>query len=116
MRCGLVHRLFVVALSVALAAGLVGHSALALNTSASAAASAGADADMPMPGDGCAGSEKAMTLAACAAFCSGVVVPAAIVALCDPSRAATRTFAPERGPTGRTIPPDPYPPRSASLS
>jgi hypothetical protein len=77
-----------------------------------------AASDMPMSGkcDGCGDDQKAMTSAACSAFCASFAALPSIEAMFErPSVEAFDGFA---GPplTGHTIPPDPFPPRPAVLS
>jgi hypothetical protein len=77
-----------------------------------------AASDMPMSGkcDGCGDDQKAMTSAACSAFCASFVALPLIGTVFEPASAEPfRGFA---GPAaaGHTVPPDPYPPRSAVLN
>jgi hypothetical protein len=112
------RRLVVAGLSLALASGLVVRSVQAFDMGLKAAVAATMDTDMPMPGkcDGCAGSEKSMTPSACAAFCGTVIALPTIAVVYDVGSVATMTFAGGPNTTGRTIPPDPHPPRPAYLS
>jgi hypothetical protein len=120
MRFKIARRLVVIALSVALSAGLVLRSAqaIAMDIMAPTAAAVAAtpDSAMPMPGkcDGCAGQEKAM--AACSAFCANAfaLLPAVIGFVSVP----VETVGPgiEASATGHVFPPDPYPPRPSILS
>lgn len=118
MRRDISRRLFVIALSMALATGLVGHSVQAFDIGLKAAAAATMNADTPMSGkcDGCAGSEKAMTPSACCAFCASVIAFPAMAEAYSVGPVATMTFAASSNVTGRTILPDPHPPRPAYLS
>jgi hypothetical protein len=119
MAVEIARRLIVVALSVALSAGLVLRSAQAIGTdimAPPAAAAAVPDTVTPMPGkcDTCAGHEKAM--AACSAFCANVLaLPPAVVGIVS---IPVETVGPRVQPTasGHIIPPDPYPPRPIGLS
>jgi hypothetical protein len=115
MRRETARRLFVLVLSVALATGLIARTVQAAQMDV---ATATMTADMPMHGkcDGCAGSEKAMPPAACAAsFCSmAVVMP--VTAVFDPAPAGVLEPATEVSATGHAFPPDPYPPRPSVLS
>jgi hypothetical protein len=114
----IVRRLFVAALSAVLVAGLMGHAALALEMTVKSVAAASTDMEMPMRGGchGCAGSEKAMTPAACAVFCSSMLALPSAVAVYDVIPIATTPFVAGRQLTGRSFAPDPYPPRPTFLS
>jgi hypothetical protein len=119
MRVEIARRLLVIALSVALSAGLVLRSAqaIAMDTMAPPAAAAAATPDaMPMPGkcDGCPGQEKAM--AACSAFCANV--SALLPAVIELVPIAVETVGPrvEASASGHVFPPDPYPPKPSILS
>jgi hypothetical protein len=107
------RQLLVLVLSVALATGLVVRTVQAAQMDVVAATTS---ADMPMHGkcDGCAGSEKAMPAAACAAsFCSmAVLVP--MTAVFPSAPAGVLEPATELASTGRAFAPDPYPPRRLS--
>jgi hypothetical protein len=105
-------------MALILAMGLVAHGAgmpdMAL-TSAEAVAS-----DVPMSGtgkcNGCAGDEKGLVTAACAAFCNTVLPSASPFASVDVISAGRLGPTSEPIGAGRTTPPDPYPPRPADLS
>jgi hypothetical protein len=74
--------------------------------------------DMPMSGtcDGCGDDQKAMTSAACVAFCASFVALPSIETTFElPSVEAFEGFA-GTPLAGHTVPPDPYPPRPAVLS
>lgn len=108
------RRLFVLVLSVALATALTMR-VQAVQADMTAAAMT---ADMPMHGkcDGCAGSEKGMTPAACAfSFCSMMAV-APIAPAFNPVTAEVVRPVAESAGTGHVFAPDPYPPRSFVLS
>ena len=114
MLSGMARRLFVVALSVALAIGLSAHAARATHVGIEAAVAMAAD--MPMSGkcDDCGSDPK--TTAACAAHCAGVVaLPVTSVVL---DLVPVEVFGPRAPPsaTDHAVPPDPYPPRLAVLS
>lgn len=70
---------------------------------------------MPMPGkcNGCAGNEKGVAAAACAAFCSAVIASpvAPVVVHAFPVETLGPTVEPDAN--GFADPPDPYPPRSS---
>src|SRR5262249_14668571 len=115
MWCETVRRLFVLVLSVALATALVARAVQATQADMTAAAMT---TDMPMHGmcDGCAGSEKAVTPAACALSFCGMMAVAPITAAFDPLAAEIIRPAAEPTLTGHVFPPDPYPPRSSVVS
>jgi len=120
MRFEIARRVFVIALSVALATGMAARSvqALAMDVAAPAAtAAATTDTGMPMSGkcDGSAGDEKAMA-AACSAVCSGAVAVLPLIVAFGP--VPVETIGPSATPaaTGHAFPPDPYPPRPTVLS
>ncbi len=109
------RQLLVLVLSVALATGLVVRTVQAAQMDVAAASRT---ADMPMHGmcDGCAGNEKAMPTAACAAsFCSMAIL-APVTAVFAPVLAGVLEPVAESTVTGHAFPPDPYPPRSSVLS
>jgi hypothetical protein len=109
------RQLLVLVLSVALATGLVVRTVQAAQMDVVATTTS---ADMPMQGkcNGCAGSEKAMPVAACAAsFCSmAILMPMAAVFPSAP--AGVLEPATELTSTGHAFAPDPYPPRPSVLS
>jgi hypothetical protein len=119
------RRLFVMFLALALTAGLVAHTVPTGNLGAHSgpemagmAMALGATADMPMPckSDGCAGDEKGLMPAACAAFCSSIAALPILPILFDAVPIAT-TWPPKgTALTGLTGPPDPYPPRPIRMS
>jgi hypothetical protein len=117
MRRHIARRLLVFALSVAVAAGFVARSVYGLDLGHKVAAAAAMGADMPMPGkcDGCPGGEKGMA-PSCTAFCASMAVVSSMPVADDAADVATMTFPSSRSAAGRAIPPDPHPPRSASLS
>jgi len=129
-----IRRLLTVLAAMVLAVGLVAHNfggpdmiAKSAMTAASHMPISGdmpTSGEMPMSGDmpmsgkcnGCAGDEKGLAPAACSAFCSAVfVLPAVTV---DLYAVPAEPLKPTTGPDsiGRTVPPDPYPPRPAILS
>ncbi|WP_143035472.1 hypothetical protein [Bradyrhizobium sp. Rc2d] len=96
--------------------GLVPHGIRAAHADVSMVMAAATD--MPMKGKchGCGDDQKAMTAAACSAYCASFVALPVLGPLFElTSVQITRDFS---GPTlaGHTIPPDPYPPRSAVLN
>ena len=119
MWSGKIRRISAVLLALALAVGLVTHSVANLDVglkSAMAAASSdmpmSGSSDMPMSGkcDGCGDEQKGMD-AACVAYCSGVLVSPVVAAVMDVLTADILGPSVVRALTGRTPPPDPYPPR-----
>jgi hypothetical protein len=120
MRVEIARRLLMMALSVALSAGLVLRSAQAIAKDTmlppAAAAAATPDTAMPMPGkcDGCAGHEKAV--GACSASCANVfaLLPAVVGFVSVPMETVGPCV--EASATGHAFPPDPYPPKPSILS
>ena len=108
--------------ALVLAVGLVTHGFAGPDMVVKSAVTAATDmpmsADMPMSGkcDGCAGDERGVAPAACAAFCSAVIAAPSVPAVFD--SVAIDTLEPSIGPvvTGHADPPDPYPPRPTILS
>src|SRR6516225_10191261 len=120
MRFEIARRVFVIALSVALATGMAARSVQALATDVAAPAATGAattDTGMPMSGkcNGCAGDEKAMA-AACSALCSSAVAVLPVVVALGPISVETIGCSAAPAATGHAFPPDPYPPRPIVLS
>ena len=118
-----IRRLFVVFLAVALTAGLVAHSIPMSNLGAHdapklMAMAMGAATDMPMPckSDGCAGDEKGLMPAACAAFCSSIAAAPVLPILFEAVPIATMWPPKAIVLTGLAGPPDPYPPRPIGMS
>jgi hypothetical protein len=110
------RRIMTVVLAVTFVVGLMPQGVRAADTDVKMIMMAASD--MPMSGkcDGCGDDQKAMTSAACSAFCGSFVALPSIEPVFEPTSAEPlRAFA---GPpaAGRTIPPDPYPPRPAVLS
>lgn len=115
MHRAVVHRALVFLLSVALAAGLTARVVRADTMGTTMAAMA---SDMPMHGkcDGCAGSEKAMVPMGCGALCAGMVALASPSIAFDPVLAGFVVAPAEPTVAGHAFPPDPYPPRPASMN
>jgi len=120
-----IRRLFVMFLALALTAGLVTHSIPTSDLSAhgapkptTMAMAMGAAADMPMPckSNGCAGDEKGLMPAACAAFCSSVAAAPILPILFEAVPIATMWPPKAAALTGLAGPPDPYPPRPIRMS
>ncbi len=114
--CMKIRRIMALLLALTFIVGLVPHGSRGADADAKMVMAA--TGDMPMSGkcDGCGDDQKAMTSAACSAYCSGfVALPLIETVFEPPSAEAVGDFA---GPTpaGHTIPPDPYPPRPAVLS
>lgn len=115
-----VRRIWAFALALALTVGLVIHPALSATPASDMAAKsimAAAVDDMPMPNDcdGCDRDQQGMP-AACAAYCNSVVaLPALAVAL---SLITIEILHPLVEPiaVGHVSSPDPYPPRTTSMS
>ena len=116
MCSGKMRRISAVLLTLALAVGLVTHSVANLDVGLKPAMAA-ASSDMPMSGkcDGCGDEQKGMD-AACVAYCSGVLVSPVVAAVMDVLTADILGPSVVRALTGRTPPPDPYPPRPTILS
>ncbi len=117
------RRLFVMFLALALTAGLVAHSVPTPNLGGHSAPmmmalAMDAAPDMPMPckSDGCAGDEKGLMPAACAAFCNSVAASPVLPILFDAVPIATMWPPNGTALTGLTGPPDPYPPRPIRMS
>ena len=113
---GLVRRLFIAALSMALAVGFAGHGALATQMGVKAAATMATN--MPMSGkcDGCSDDQKAMSPAICAAYCgSFIAMPVSPLVLAAVSIETFEPVAVTIG-TAHADPPEPYPPRPAILN
>lgn len=110
------RRLFVLLLSVAVAAGLMARvvQASAMDNMTMVAMAA----DMPMHGkcDGCAGNEKAMTPAACGVYCSSVIALTPISVAFDLVPVDIVTPSAEAAAIGHVFPPDPYPPRPTGMN
>jgi hypothetical protein len=116
MHRAVVRRILAIVLSVALATGLVLHSAYAgdMGMNSSAAMSS----DMPMPGgcDGCIHDGKGVAPGLCAAYCSTIVAVTTPTPIFYPVAGALMTWPPSLPFASRGEPPDPYPPRPAGLS
>jgi hypothetical protein len=110
-----VRLLLVIVLSVTLATGFITRSVQAANMDMVITSMNG---EMPMHGkcDGCAGSEKTMTPAACvASFCS-VAAIAPVVAAFDAASSDTVEPRAETPATGHIFSPNPHPPKSSVLN
>jgi hypothetical protein len=96
--------------------GLVPHGLLAAGADVKMVMAAAAD--MPISGkcDGCGNDSKAMSSAACSAYCGSFVALPVTGTTFEP--ASVETVGDFAGPTppGHTVPPDPYPPKPAVLS
>jgi hypothetical protein len=130
------RRLFVMFLALALTAGLAAHSvptgnhlgkpsvmaAMSMDATSmdatSDATSMDTTADMPMPckDGGCAGDEKGLMPAACAAFCGSVAASPVVPTVFDAVPIATLWPPKSTALTGYAGPPDPYPPRPIRMS
>jgi hypothetical protein len=110
------RRAVTVVLALTFVVGLVPHGLRAAHAGVQVVMTAVSDTPMSGKCDGWGDDHKAMTSAACSAFCAGFVALPSIEAMLElPSVEAFDGFA---GPllAGHTIPPDPYPPRPAVLS
>jgi hypothetical protein len=109
-------RIVTVLLALTLVAGVVPHGLRAADAGVKMVTAVATD--MPMSGkcDGCGDDQKAMTSAACSAYCGGVAALPLVATAFELTSA--KVFAGFSGPplAGHTIPPDPYPPRPAVLS
>jgi hypothetical protein len=111
-----IRRVMTLLLALAFIVGLVPHGLHAAEADVTMVMAAATD--MPMSGkcDGCGDDQKAMTSAACSAHCGTFAALPFVGTLFEPSSIEkVRDFA-GTTPAGQTIPPDPYPPRSAFLS
>ena len=116
-----IRRFVVLSLAVALAAGIATRVVPATSLSAKAAdmqAMSMDKADAPVPGKcgGCGDDDKGLMPATCSVFCSpAVALPLLAVAL---DAVPVASLWPARGAvmSGRSGPPDPYPPRPTILS
>ena len=110
-----VRRISALFLALVLAVGLAAHGVRASDIGVKMVAAAATD--MPMPGkcDGCGDDHKAMA-AACSAYCGTVVVLPLAGAAFDVVPAVIVENFVGPSPTGRTVSPDPYPPRPTVLS
>lgn len=110
------RRLLTVLLALTFVAGVVPHGLRTADAGVKMVMTAASD--MPMSGkcDGCGDDQKAMTLAACSAYCGS---PAALPSLGTVFEASSaETIGDRAGPvlSGHSIPTDPYPPRPVVLS
>ena len=108
--------------ALVLAAGLIAHGVggpdIFVKSAANAAGGMSMPSGMPMPGkcNGCAGSEKGVAPAVCAAFCSAVIALPVVPVVLHAVPAETPSPTREPGASGLADPPDPHPPRSSILS
>jgi hypothetical protein len=111
-----VRRVMTLLLAITFIVGLVPHGLRAAEADVRMVMAAATD--MPMSGkcDGCGDDQKAMTAAACSAYCGSFAALPLIGTLFEPSSVETVGDLPGPAPAGRAIPPDPYPPRPAILS
>ena len=102
-------------LALSLALGLVTHSVAGTGSTQSAMMTPAGDVSKSDPCDDCGDHQKGM-FAACAAYCSGTVT--APLALVVSELIAVDILQPaiEGTTRGRSIPPDPYPPRPTYMS
>ncbi len=111
-----VRRVMTLLLAITFIVGLAPHGLRAADADVKMVMAAATD--MPMSGecDGCGDDQKAMTAAACSAYCGSFAALPLIGTLFEPSSAETVGDLPGPTSAGHTIPPDPYPPRPAILS
>lgn len=111
-----IGRIFRLALALTFIVALVPHGSRAADSDAKLVMAAATD--MPMSGkcDGCGHDPKAMTPAACSAYCGSFV--ALPLTETPPEAPPVERMGSSGGPTlvGHTIPPDPHPPRAAVLN
>ncbi len=109
------RRVMTVLLALTFVVGLVPHGMRAADAGVKMVMTAG---DMPMSGkcDGCGDDQKAMTSAACSAFCGSVVALPSIGTVFEPASAEAFVGFAGLPAAGLTVPPDPYPPRPAVLN
>ena len=108
--------------ALVLAVGLIAHGVggpdITVKSAMTTASDMSMPSGMPMPGkcNSCAGNEKGVAPAVCAAFCSAVIaLPVAPVVLhAVPAETLSPTH--ESDASGFADPPDPHPPRSSILS
>jgi hypothetical protein len=110
------RRVATVLLALTFVVGLVPHGIRAADAGVKMAIAAGSD--MPMSGqcDGCGDAQKAMTAAACSAYCGGFVALPSIGAVVELASAEAFEGVAVPPIAGLTVPPDPYPPRPAVLT
>lgn len=110
-----IRRIAIFVLSVTLVAGIGLRSLQAGGMDTMTVAST---VDMPMHGkcNGCAGQEKSIAPTACFTFCSTVAVVSLRLAAYNPTPAETLAPSNVLAAVGLTAPPDPYPPKPASMS
>jgi hypothetical protein len=119
MSCRNIRRTLAALMAVVLAVGLLTHGLGGPNVVIKSVMAV--TNDMPMSGDmpgkcnGCAGDEKGVAPAVCAAFCGAALASLAVVVFA-PIPADILTPPAERIAVGRADPPDPYPPRPVVLS
>lgn len=110
------RRIMTLLLALTFVVGLVPHGMRAADAGMNMAMAAAGDMPMSSKCDGCGDDQKAMTSAACSAFCGSFVALPLIGTVFE--LASAETFVGFAGPpsAGHTVPPNPYPPRPAVLS
>lgn len=110
------RRVVTVLLALTFVVGLVPHGSRTADASVKMTMAAASDMPMSDKCDGCGDDQKAMTSAACAAYCGSLVALPLTGILFE--LASDELFGGVAGTplAGHTIPPDPYPPRPAVLS
>jgi hypothetical protein len=121
MWSGITRRLFVFTLSMAMAIGLSAHAVRATQMELKAVGAMATD--MPTSGapasskcDGCGDEQKAISPAACSAYCASIVALPITLVLFDAVPNEILGHPVKLVGTGHADPPDPYPPRPTILS
>lgn len=110
---GTFRRVAAVLLALTLVVGQMSYALRAADAGAQMVMTVAGDVPMSHECDGCGDHRKAMTSAACSAFCASfAALPSTDIVLELSLPEAFEGFAGPL-PTGQTIPPDPYPPRPA---
>lgn len=110
------RRVVTVLLALTFVASLVPHGARAADAGVQMVMTAASDVPMSDTCDGCSDNQKAMTSAACSAFCASfVALPSIETTFERPSVEGVDGFV-ESFLAGHTVPPDPYPPRPVVLN
>jgi hypothetical protein len=117
----LTRRIAVFVLAMAMALGLSAHAMRAAHMDLKAAAATAADipaSGMPASSkcDGCGDDQKAISPAACSAYCSSIVALPTTCPILGAVPHATPGHSEIPIATGHAFPPDPYPPRPSILS
>jgi hypothetical protein len=116
MHNALVRPILSVVLSVALATGLVLHSAYAADMGMNSPVAMSSDMSMQGGCDRCGDDGKGIAPGLCAAYCSTIVAAMTPTQVFYAAPIALLTWPPQLPLVGRGEPPDPYPPRPAVLN